>query len=279
MDRAADFFRYLWSRIRRRFSELTPLRLFFLLLFATALVCTSVAPFMRGPSRSWFDVGSWEAAYREGAWVMVVCAVVLRYEKEFVRAFARSEVSHSYQTRMADLAGAVDRIKTLDLRRPADVQHFRETVLRCVMSGIAEQLNLDPTTLTANLLVLTDKGPRTMIVTARSDGIRPTGAEHVATEDLLAWRAIRSGGIEVENDMRRAYPRSRKPYRSVVAIPVTRDEVAYGGLSIDCSVPFAFYGHRRRIYCQCRPYIALLSLTFGDSSPYHECRFSPPHTG
>ena len=95
----------------------------------------------------------------------------------------------------------------------------------------------------------------------------------------MAWRAIRTGGVEIEDDMRRSQPGLDKPYRSVVAIPVTKGEAAYGSLSIDSTEPYAFYGQKLRIYVQCRPYIALLSLTFGEKSPYHECRFSPPHAG
>lgn len=273
------FLLFLWASFQRWWRSLTAWRLIMSLVVLAALAGAAVAPFMGAGNRSWWRLESWWAAMGEGAGLLIVFALILRYEKEFFRALSRREVSHAYQVRMADLAGLVDRAAVLDLRKSGEVEKFRIDVLRCVMSGIAEQLELDPTSLTVNLLVLTAKEPRTMVVVARSDNLRPIGTEHLATDGLPAWRAIVSGAIEIENDLRRTRPSRKRPYRSVVAIPVAKGEAAYGGLSIDCTSAYAFYGHQRRIYCQCRPYIALLSLTFGQTSPYHECRFNPHYSG
>jgi hypothetical protein len=273
------FVRFVEARSRRWRRDVTFGRLFYLAVMLTAVVLTAFFPFLRGVNRSWTSASSWRAAFWEGAWIIALVGLFLRYEKEFLRAFSKRKLPHAYETRMADLAGVVDRTASLNLKRPAEIDAYRTDVLRCVASGIADQLDLPLETLTANLLVLSGKQPETMIVKARSNALRPTGREHVVDEDLLMWRAIGSGGIEVENDFRRLKPELKKPYRSIVAIPVTKDGMAYGGLSIDCTTAYAFYGHRRLIFCQVRPYVAHLALTFGPGSPYHECRFYPPHTG
>ncbi|MDB5349330.1 MAG: hypothetical protein JWN86_577 [Planctomycetota bacterium] len=204
---------------------------------------------------------------------------MLRYEKEFRRALTRRKLDNAYHVRMSALAGLIDRARVLDLRLQADIDTLRIDTLRCITSGIADQLEIDHHTLTANLLVLTQDDPLTMKVVARSDPRRPSPRTHLAADDLLVWRAICTGAIVIEDDLRVSEPEKNRPYRSIAAIPVTKGEFAFGGLSIDCEKAYAFYGEKDRVFCQCRPYIALLALTFSEASPYHKCQIYPPKSG
>ena len=282
--RVYRFLAYLRVNSRRWWGELTFRNCTIGLLVWLAIIGASYAPYMRVDGRSWRSFSSWRECSREGAILLVAGALFLRYEKQFIRALAKRKVDNVYQVRMSALAGLIDRAQKINLKRLNEMDKMRIDALRidtlkCVTSGIADQLGLDPLTITANLLILEDGEPRRMSVVARSDNRRPFPRTYEATDDLLVWKAIRSGAIEIEDDLSVSEPKKKRHYRSIAAIPVTKGENAYGGLSIDCEKAYAFYGERERVYCQCRPYIALLALTFEETSPYYQCQLYPPHPG
>lgn len=77
-------------------------------------------------------------------------------------------------------------------------------------------------------------------------------------------------------------PRSRsglgkKDYRSIVAVPITKEGAAYGSLAVDCGSTFAFYGYKKQIAYQLRPYISLLALTFVKGETTIPCLFEVAH--
>jgi hypothetical protein len=275
MRRIKKGFFYLRGRVSRWWSNLPLIRTLVFLGAMAAIAISTVAPSIESQRAPWSSFETWRSIIWGTPGIVILCTFYLRYEKDFFRELTKRNPAHRYEVRMATLAGLIDRSKGLNPTHTTAVQKFREDVLRCVMSGIAEQLDLEEDTLTANLLVLTAKNPRTMTVVARSKEVRRPNTEHPADESFLAWQAIHNGRIAVADNYREVNRAKRPDYRSIVAIPVIKGEVAYGSLSIDSTEAYAFCDRDWHIYCQCRPYISLLALTFGDSSPYHECRFIP----
>jgi hypothetical protein len=114
-----------------------------------------------------------------------------------------------------------------------------------------------------------------MTVSARSSTLREYRGEYATVEAFLPWRAIEKATMVIEDDYREREGLGPRVYKSIAAVPVTRDELAYGSLSIDCTIAFAFSGRRRLIFYQVRPYLSLLALTYGPSSITHPCQINP----
>ncbi len=264
------------SRLSRWASQIRPLPAIFLVVLMTSLVVVTIAPYMRTPGRTWTSPKSWRQSLADSAFVLVF-AVILRYEERFRRFFFGKGVSHDWQVRMADLAGIIDRVKKLDLKKTAEVHHLRTQILSCVKSGIVEILDLPPESLSATLVVFANDLTK-MTVVARSDSRRNLGREYDSVSGFAPWQAIKTASIVIEDDYREREGIGPRSYRSIAAIPVTRANQAVGCLSIDCTASYAFYGRQTVVLYQVRPYLALLSLTFGPSSLYHECFFEPAHS-
>lgn len=269
----------LWGIIRARlrgwWSDVRAIPLILQLVALTALLGQTLSPYMRGPGRSWLSRQSWRAASFEAV-VALICVCYLRYEEKFRRFFNKRKIEHAWKARMARLARIVDRLKC-DQRKTQAIDDYRREILICVATGIAEILHIPPESVCANLLSLCDDKKHMEVVT-RSDPIRNL-KKYDAVDAFLPWRAIVTGRIEVDHDYHEREGLGPRSYRSIIVMPVTRNDRAYGSLSIDCTTTYAFYGHEPRIAFQVRPYLSLLALTYGDSSTYHECAFDPSHAG
>ncbi len=241
-----------------------------------ALLLTSAAPYMRIPGRKWNSWDSWTAA----GWELVlifVCVTYLRYEEKFRKILASKDGSHDWRVRMAELAKIIDDVYSTDQRqRNTLIPRIRSDILRCIVWGLSEVLDLPRNTLCANLIEF--KGSLdSMVAVARSDNLRPLNTEYPTTEEFVPWRAIKNATLEVEDNFRVSDGGPPRGYRSIVAVPVTRAGRAYGAVSIDCTTAYAFSGRQVRVLYQIRPYIALIALTYGDSSLHYECQFNPAH--
>lgn len=211
--------------------------------------------------------------------VIFTCTLYLRYEEKFRKWIDAKQPLHDWIVRMAQLSKILEKVPPLDRRKPSEIEQFRSEILECIVSGVAEILDLPAKSLTANLLDIGDHDKTKMVVSARSTCVRPIPMEYAAVDAFLPWRAIKNSSMEVEDNYREREGLGKRPYKSVVAIPVIRGKHAYGSLSIDCTVPYAFSGRKLHIYCQVRPYISLLALTYPPASPYNECSFNPAHLG
>ena len=263
--------------LRRWWSHFRLLPAIFILLALFGIVVTAIAPYMRTPGRSWSSWNSWRSSFGEGG-IVLFCVLFLRYEEKFRKWYKSRGATHIWKVRMSTLEKIIDKLAHLDPpKKSAVIQHLREDILKCVVSGISETLDLPIDTLCANLLVLPESQPKSMRVVARSDDRRPIPVEYPAVDGLLPWRAIKNARMEVEDNYQEREGIGAREYKSIIAIPVTKDGCAYGSLSIDCTMSYAFNGRKEKIYYQVRPYTSLLALTFGSSSPYYECFIKPTH--
>jgi putative methionine-R-sulfoxide reductase with GAF domain len=100
------------------------------------------------------------------------------------------------------------------------------------------------------------------------------------SDRLLGWDAIRNGRIalvdDIRNDLRWQVVRERS-YRTVIAVPLTKGGRAYGAISLDSEVAYAFAGRTAEIAIQLQPYIALLVLTYPADAVSTECAFDATH--
>lgn len=270
----------VWGIIRARArswcSEFRTIPFFFQLAALGAVIIQALGPYMRKAGRAWWSWQSWRAGIADACFVLGA-VLYLRYEEKFRKYFNKRKLEHKWKARMARLARIIDTLKYPDQRKTQAIEECRREILVCVAEGIAEILHIPPESICANLLSLC-AGKKQMEVSARSDPIRNL-KRYEAVDAFLPWRAIATGKIEVEHDYHEREGLGPRSYRSIIVMPVTRNDRAYGSLSIDCTVAYAFYGHEPRIAFQVRPYLSLLALTYGDSSPYHECAFDPAHAG
>jgi len=58
---------------------------------------------------------------------------------------------------------------------------------------------------------------------------------------------------------------------------VAKDKKAYGALSIDSELPFAFFGKGVEVAIDLEPYIALLACTYAEPDPSVDCGYEPSH--
>lgn len=269
MERIRKLLKLTSSRMRRWASGFRLLPALLQVTVLLALLVYTLGPYMRLSGRSWWSVTSLRQAFVEGL-PIIACALYLRYEEKFRKLFNQRKLNHRWKVRMAELARILDCLAFPDLRRVADVVTFRREILRCVVSGVSEILELPVESLTATLIILVGRDCSEMEVATRSDGIRDLGVLYESVDAYLPWRAIRNRKIEVDHDYREREATGPRPYRSIIAAPVTRGRQAFASLSIDSTSAFAFYGNEERVAFQIRPYLSLLSLTFGPMSPYHE---------
>jgi hypothetical protein len=276
MSRLSKAWWVLRARTRRWVSDFHILPATFQALALLVLIVQTLASYMRSPGRTWRDWASWKKALGE-AIVILICTIYLRYEEKFRKFFFSRGVSHGWKVRMAGLSGIIDKTR-FDLRQSLnDFQVFRSNILECVVSGVAEVADLPEESLCATLLQFLDSTTSKMVVVTRSNNLRGLNQSYDSVEDFAPWRAVKRADIVVENDYVERAGIGPRPYRSIIVIPITKDGRAYGSLSIDCTTPYAFYGRELQIYYQVRPYVALLALTYGAKSPYHECFFDPAH--
>jgi hypothetical protein len=247
------------------------------------LVCLAAPPIILAMQRSehpWTGQ-AWKTAV---IWSLpgIFCAVYLRYEEKFRKSFSRKTPSHNWEVRMADLAWIVDNLPSImNGRNRAAIEwnreKIRERILRCIVTGVADVLDLPPESLTANLVEFVDEEKKMMGISARSDTIRPVGTTYACSDVFLPWRAIKCNSLVVEDDFKERTETGHRKYKSIVAIPINRAGVAYGSLSIDCKVAYAFSGRKSTLAMQVRPYMAVLALTFPPGGIYHECSFEFAH--
>ena len=152
------------------------------------------------------------------------------------------------------------------------VLSIRERLLEAASLSVAERLALAADdALAVNLLEFTDTTLKQMTVTCRSHRERLTKTTH-NRDGLAAFEAIRDGKAVLIDDTTRDprwsnYP--KRPYRTVLALPISCCNRFVGSLTIDHATPFRFYGKTSELSLLLEPYIASLTLTFPDSEAYY----------
>ncbi len=202
--------------------------------------------------------------------------MVLRYEEKFRKLFFSRRVDHPWEVRMATLAKVIDELRTSSTSKER-MASIRNDILKCVVSGIAEVVNVPAESLCANLLCFDGEEKKRMMVAERSDPKRGRYKKYECNDGFLPWMAIKTASILVEHDYREREGLGKRSYRSIVTVPITKEGIAYGSLSVDCGAAFAFWGYKKQIAFQLRPYISLFALTFSKSDTTIPCLFEAAH--
>ena len=243
----------------------------FVLLMLALLVVTTISPRMTQPGRSWWVAGSWKNSILE-VWPALLCAMILRYEEKFRKLFFSRRADHPWEVRMATLAKIIDDLRTSSIAKDK-MAAIRSEILKCVISAIAEIVNRPAESLCANVLSFEDAGANKLMVIARSDPKRALYKKYDCNDGFLPWTSIKTASILVEHNYREREGLGKRDYRSIVAVPITKEGKAFGSLAVDCGASFAFFGYKKQIAFQLRPYISLLALTFSKSDSTIECLF------
>jgi GAF domain-containing protein len=228
-------------------------------------------------------VTAWTSALAT-SWPVLVAAVYLKYSEKFRQRNVLSKERRRQWVKRKLTSGramielhaniASGRTSSKDMRRA------RESILECIVPGIQERLNLpDGQKVVASLLDFSGGDTRTMTVVARSTRERYVDVTY-PSDRLVSWDAIQNGRVAIADDVK-TDPRWQnlggKSYRSVAAIPIYREGKAYGALSIDCEMPYAFLSREADIALQVEPYVAVLTLTYPEGSCSMDCKYNPTH--
>ena len=75
---------------------------------------------------------------------------------------------------------------------------------------------------------------------------------------MFATQVFEDGRARVLGDLRAAYPGERKPYRSILALPVRSNDRVLAVVSIDSARPYHFDLEYQELERYVAPYLALL---------------------
>lgn len=225
----------------------------------------------------------------------LMAALYLKFSEKFKRLRSTdAPKSHSWRERqamLADIVEKLDRLKGRDKKGQSErdkkgqserIATIRTSILTCIVSSVAELLDESTDAFCASLLIFPGSrseqeaaSPTRMLVAARSSTIRSLGVEYACDEHLVAWRAITENDVKVVDDIRASdhFANARKSYRSVVAIPVTIGENAFGTLSVDSRNAYQFVNRHEDLAFAVRPYISLLACTFHSDAVSVPCSF------
>ena len=270
---------FIWSRAWARLRSMGEARLSslprVLLIFACFILIT-IAPILR-MTQSPGDARPYWMFFLSHAWYLFLAALILRFEDKFKKRSAiEKSRRHAWEVRKSKAAQVVSQ---LQLKAPKTSKRgFRQAVLECVATSVAELLNRPPESIHANLLDFSTGHTDQMAVVARTDLRRHLPQTYPVADDFGPVLAIRKSIAWIEDDVKndpRWQDLGRRSYRSIISIPVTQTGSAFGTLTIDCTDPYAFVHSKLDIAYQVQPYIALLALTYDADSLYLSCGYSP----
>ncbi len=257
-----------------------------LVFFSLTVLCLLViglAPSFRQPGFTWGSWPCWKQAVVVG-WPGVAAAIYLKYAEKIKgqRAAAKRSLKNRTARKLASLWGITE-ICNLSKQSQFDWERLRsarESILTALGHSVEELLGLsDNDRVAVSLLDFSTGNMDTMRVVARSNKDRPVGAVY-AVSKLVAWEAIRTGAVCVQDDVRRN-PRwdsiGERRYRSVISIPITLNDRAFGAVSLDSEKAYAFYGRGKEIALQIAPYVGVLALTYGPNGVSCDCKYDPTH--
>lgn len=246
----------------------------------TLFTFVGLGSFMQREHQSWGSFDSWKRGLKLAV-VPIVAAAILKYSEKWKRKRGANRITRGLRReRQLTTSRALleDLSSYLWRREPpprSQIQQFRKSMLECVVLKLREILGLSENEpLAASLVELSSLKPRRLRVAARSIRSRDWRVEYSA-DDLLAGSAIGGAKLVIEDDARRNNWRGLGPkdYRSILAIPVTRNGRAYGALSLDAALPFVFFGRARDIAVEMETYVALLALTFRSRALSLRCEY------
>jgi len=278
------FWEYMTAMIRRRLTKpLTPISIIAALATVLCFVVVGIWPVVRAQQKPILAWESWEAAL-ELSWMAVLAAAYLKFSERIRlrHRYSRDKRRQLILRKLAASRAIVELHDNLAVKKTStqDMRRVREALLECATISLQEQLALpEGEKLVATLLDFSSGDVGTMSVVARSSRARPVDVQY-PSDRLVAWDAIRNGAIAIVDDIRddgRWQAMGERSYRTVCAIPLTRAGKAYGALSMDSEMAFAFYGRSADIAIQVEPYLAVLVLTYPDESVSTECKYDPTH--
>jgi len=249
------------------------------LLVAFCFLVVAISPAMRGVGASWTTKAGWAQALAI-TWPALAAAAFLKFSETIRRKKGLNKLQRKRRRdRQILTAKAVHELgQFLRGEKVGDdvVFAIRKKILEAVVLSVAELLEM-PTGdhLDANLLDFSTGDLHNMRVTCRSNPSRDLGIQY-PVDNLVAWAAIRDRRISVVEDVdrdQRWEQIKHRPYRTIAAVPVTADGRAYGGLSLDSEIAYAFFGRSADIALQIEPYAAVLALTYAKDATYSDCRY------
>lgn len=141
-------------------------------------------------------------------------------------------------------------------------------LLQAAEQELSAELGLrDSGIIKANLLLLTPKDSITVV--ARSHVGSPVPKTYAFQGVLPAERAIEQNRTVVHS---RIKMKTKRPYRSVAATPIAKDQSAYGAITVDSPDPRAFSGNDVAIDRVLRRYAAMILLSINrESATIRKC--------
>jgi hypothetical protein len=272
----------LWYRVINRFRPIAELR--FLPVLAgigsfVAFVTVTIEPMIRQEGINVLKSDGflrlcWTYGY------LFLAALYLKYKDSIATKLQTDEKKRvAWKSRKILAALAIQKLEP-KVPKNTQLMDIRREVLTCVASSVAEMLDLPRALFCANLLEFTSSKFDEMEVVMRSQTHRSSSMpKHPVTPEFGPWRAIDEGRCVLVDDARSdsRWPKNpRPPYRSILILPITKNNKACGALTIDCTKAYVYALNGLNIEILVQPYIALLSLTFGTNNVWKECKYSPP---
>lgn len=169
-------------------------------------------------------------------------------------------VERNYDERKLMLYKLIHALQERELMTPPQRQAYQREVLELIACYVRDhRRDWAKTTIFANLLVEEDDE---LVVVARDRDHRD-GRARYPKQQMLAWTAISTGAPALTGDVHVDFPKTDpgKPYSSILAIPIHRNGVVVGAVSIDSSQRYHFDLDAQKLVDYLRPYVALLAWT------------------
>lgn len=173
-------------------------------------------------------------------------------------------VHHDYLARKALLLRLVKEMQRGQTMTAFEVSRFQQETLQLIASYVrGHRSDTKRNEIFVNLLV---EDGNSLKVVARDLDHRLPGALY-PKENMVAWRAIQTGIVQLTGDVQTEYPNtaSAKKYKSILALPVCADVGVLGCVSIDSIRPCHFDLEWSELERNVSPYVALLEWTLTKS--------------
>lgn len=140
-----------------------------------------------------------------------------------------------------------------------EVRRFQQEALHLIASYVRDhRRDIGAKQIFANLLV----GDGDFMVVVARDQVHRVGGARYPKSVMVASQALDTGHTQLVGELYEEWPQTvaGKPYRSILAIPVTTDTKVVGVVSIDSSQPFHFHADPNLVN-YLMPYVGLLAWT------------------
>ena len=260
------------------------------LLTFTAFSVIVIEPRIKEGEYNWLDHNAWISII-QSSWLVIIAGLYLKFSERFQKyspfRFASRYEWTARRTKIARLVAEIGSKRDAEWCRENTelIRRWREWILECSAASAKEFFKLDSNEkVTATLVDFS--GPNfhgadqeSMFISARTaKGLR-VGHTRLR-KDLVAFEAIKNGDAAVCHDTHRDPRWNGKPtrYRTVFAVPVSVDNLAFGSLCIESSKPYGFIGRTKNLNALAQPYLALLALTFPEDGIHLECEYDGGHS-